>query len=565
MSVRLTPLHFRHSRRSRLLAAALVCAAAAIAAAGCGSGTPAQAGKNSTTINIGAATGPMPDDFNPYGSTAASFTASGFIYEPLLQYDIVKPATTYPWLATSSSWSNGDKTLTFQIRQGVKWSDGKPFTASDVAFTFNLLKKYPGLNLRGITFADVTAPSAAKVVMTFQSSGYSEMYAIASTYIVPEHVWASVKNPLTYSDSKPVGTGPFTTVASFSPQGYTLQRNPHYWQAGVPSFNAVHYTSYDSNQSALLDLNQGKLDWTAIFAPGAGQFQSKNPATNHVWDPAFETVYLLLNNQTYPFNQPAVRKAVSLAINRKQITTGGEFGLAFPATNPTGLVLPNDQQWLAPQYAGLAYQGDAKQAEAVLEAAGFTKGANGLMRDKNGKPLSLTLTGTAAFSDFATDGQIIADQLKQIGITVTLQNVAPPEYNSRCGTGQFQAAICNTTQFDPTPGGSYNALLNSTLTAPVGAYARGDAERWIDPATDALLAAYNNATSDAARRQALYGLEKVMVDQAPAVPIFYEGALSQTSTAKVTGWPSASDPYKAGIFVFGPWASVIVSHLKLTK
>jgi peptide/nickel transport system substrate-binding protein len=88
------------------------------------------------------------NDFNPLvpTSTLVSWTAVGYIYEPLLQYDMLKPGTVYPWLATSATWSNHDKTLTFQLRRGVTWSDGVPFTSKDVVFTFDLLKKYPSLN-----------------------------------------------------------------------------------------------------------------------------------------------------------------------------------------------------------------------------------------------------------------------------------------------------------------------------------------------------------------------------------------------------------------------------------
>src|SRR5580698_1348129 len=85
-------------------------------------------------------------EFNPY-SGAEQFGSFGPIYEELVYMDSLKDGATTPWLATAWAWSNNNKTLTFTIRNGVKWSDGKPFSAKDVLFTFDLLKKYPALDL----------------------------------------------------------------------------------------------------------------------------------------------------------------------------------------------------------------------------------------------------------------------------------------------------------------------------------------------------------------------------------------------------------------------------------
>src|SRR5580692_6028444 len=80
--------------------------------------------------------------FNPFVITGDAYGmgATGLIYEPLLEFDLAAPPKYYPWLATSYAWSNDGKTISFPIRQGVKWSNGSPFTAADVAYTFNLIK-----------------------------------------------------------------------------------------------------------------------------------------------------------------------------------------------------------------------------------------------------------------------------------------------------------------------------------------------------------------------------------------------------------------------------------------
>ena len=106
--------------------------------------------------------------FSPFAPTNATWGmgATGLIYEPLIQFDLAHPPTYYPFLATSFSWSNGGKAITFAIRQGVKWNNGTPLTPADVAFTFNLMKKNAAINLNGLTISSVTT-SGNNVTVNF--------------------------------------------------------------------------------------------------------------------------------------------------------------------------------------------------------------------------------------------------------------------------------------------------------------------------------------------------------------------------------------------------------------
>src|SRR6516164_1508838 len=110
--------------------------------------------------------------FNPFtpGNTATGVTF-GQVYEPLVFVNTLQNAKTTPWLATAWAWSNNNKTLTFTIRNGVKWNDGTPMTAADVAFTFNLMKKFSGLDLTSVwsVLSGVTQSGANQVVMTFKA------------------------------------------------------------------------------------------------------------------------------------------------------------------------------------------------------------------------------------------------------------------------------------------------------------------------------------------------------------------------------------------------------------
>jgi peptide/nickel transport system substrate-binding protein len=213
----------------------------------------------------------------------------GIIYEPLVFINVLNGKYT-PWLATSYSWANGNKTLTFNLRHGVTWTDGKPFTAADVAFTFNLMKKFPGADVNAVwtVLKSVTAQGTDKVVMTFKQQAVPYFYYIADQDgIVSQHIWSKVKNPVTYVDKNPIGTGPFTVSPSSSPQTITYLRNPHYWQTGKPYLDKVLYPAFTSNPPANLQLAEGKADWGGQFIPNidnrpAAQQQAGAPG-NRLW------------------------------------------------------------------------------------------------------------------------------------------------------------------------------------------------------------------------------------------------------------------------------------------
>ena len=192
---------------------------------------------------------PMTDTFNPYSATSTGHveTADALYNEPLFIWNILNPSEApFPVLATGYSWSNGGKTLTLTIRSGVKWNDGKPFSASDVAFTFNMIRTHPGLDTDGTPVpVSATAPNATTAVLNFSAPEYTNLFLIGQTYIVPEHIWSKV-NPATFADPDPVGTGPYM-LDKFTPQGFTLKENPNYWDKSAIHVPEISYPSYSQN------------------------------------------------------------------------------------------------------------------------------------------------------------------------------------------------------------------------------------------------------------------------------------------------------------------------------
>ena len=265
---------------------ALVVGLAATATACGGSKSSKKSGGGSTSVTISNEQGSTWScGFNPFNSDVNSFSV-GPIYEELTFVNGLQSGKTTDWLASHYAWSNGNKTLTFTIRPGVKWSDGKPLTAADVLFTFNLLKKFPGLDLNASwsVLKDVKR-SGDKITLDFKTAAVPYFYYVADqTPIVPQHVWASIKNPVTYKDSHPIGSGPFT-MNSCSPQVTKYTKNPNYWQKGLPKIDTVYYPAFTSNDPANQQLASGKAQWGSQFIPNIKAYYSSKSADNHYWFP----------------------------------------------------------------------------------------------------------------------------------------------------------------------------------------------------------------------------------------------------------------------------------------
>ena len=511
---------------------------------------------------------PMTDTFNPYSATSTGHvvTADSLYNEPLFIWNILNPSEApFPILATGYSWSNGGTTLTLNIRSGVRWNDGKPFSASDVAFTFNMIRTHPGLDTDGTPVpASATAPSATQAVLTFAKPQYTNLFLIGQTYIVPQHIWSSV-NPATFADPSPVGTGPFM-LDKFTPQGFTLKQNPYYWNKKSVHVPEVSYPAYSQNFNIVNPLATGQIDLAGNdIANVQGVYLAKSP-DNHTYSTASpyytanNVVSLVFNVTKAPLNDPAVRQAVSYGINRQQLSAQGETGYELPASSTSGLLLPGANSFLTPSLANnLPAAGDPNKVSSILTADGWSK--SGGKWTKGGKTITFAIADPIPYSDYYLDAQAIAKQLNQQGFNVTVNGIGNPAvWQSDLTNGTFDAAIHWSNQ-GPGPYYVYDSLLDSSLTAPVGKPAANDLGRWNDPSTQSALATYAGSNSTTVQQSAISKLESIMNTQVPVAPLLYGAAWWQYSTRNYTGWPSASNPYM-NPSTNSPYLEETVLHLK---
>ncbi|HTT92118.1 MAG TPA: ABC transporter substrate-binding protein [Acidimicrobiales bacterium] len=497
--------------------------------------------------------------FNPY-NPSWQFGTGGLIYEPLVYMDTLENGKATPWLATSWAWSDGNKVLTFTIRKGVKWSDGTPMTAADVVFTFDLLKKYPGLDLSSIwsVLGSVTQ-QGDNVVLKFKTAAVPYFYYVADqTYILPEHIWASVKNPVTYADADPVGTGPYT-VSKCASENVVYTANPTYWQPGLPKVKTVQWPAILSASTENGMLASGDGQWGAQFIPNVKSFYLSKSPDNHYWYPPTSNVDVFINLTVAPLNQLAVRQALAYAIDRQRVSSIGEYGYE-PASNQAGVVTPTFSAWLD---KGLLskynYSYDPAKAISVLEKAGYKRGSNGIF-EKNGKQLSFSIINIGAYPDWVADVQVIQQELAAVGIKVATDNLTGTAYDADLYPGKYQLAIGEETG-GPTPYYELRSLLDSANTAAIGTDATTNWERYSDPATDKLFNEYSATTNTALQHTIVDQLEQVMLSDVPVVPTTEGVIWYQYETRTFSGWPTPQNPYAEPGPGVVPDDEVVLLHL----
>ncbi|HEY5295766.1 MAG TPA: ABC transporter substrate-binding protein, partial [Gaiellaceae bacterium] len=481
-------------------------------------------------------------NFNPFTATGlpSGQFVKGAIYEGLvISPEGGKPAV--PWLARSWKWSNGNKTLTLNLAKGVKWSDGKALTSYDVVYSLTAGKQNKVMDILGYTRPDTNVAS----VKTKGTYGVTinlktpDSQFIASTLngviVIPRHIWSKVKDPSTWTDPNPVGSGPFTNITRFTTQDYVFSKNLHYWQAGKPLIPCLEYVQAASNDAALALIQSGQVDWSHNFVPNVEQaYEAKDKAHFHAfYATTAYPVSLIFDDTQYPYSLVAFRKALSQAIDRNTVSKLGEYGYAPPA-DAIGLngLFP---QWVTD--AGVKAQAKAlatfnpTAAKKTLTDAGFTYNGSKLI-DPKGNAVSLNIHVISGWSDWVASNQIITKDLQGIGIDSNVK--LEPDWNSWYPNA---SATKNPTLLwqngsQGSPYGFFNANLSNNSYVPSGqdGTTTGNWEHFKSDAATTLLNQWKTTLDSKKQHAIATSLEKLWLQQFPIVPLFIGPRWSTYST-----------------------------------
>ncbi|MGN6445897.1 ABC transporter substrate-binding protein [Amnibacterium sp.] len=548
-------MSFRRTRRLALGAIA-VAAGLTVSLAGCSSPKATSAGASSITLFNGAV-GNLTENWNPLNNTGAALQPTlGVIYEPLFYYNIARAQKPVPELATAFSWNTDGTQLTITTRQGVKWTDGKAFSASDVAYTLNLLQSNPALNTFNTTWkADATDDHT--VVVTFPDTSFTiAPQILGNEPMIPEHIWKDIKDPTQTTNTDPVGTGPYK-VKSFTPQSYVLTRNTSYWGTGAeaPKIDTVRYISLANADAATSALEAGRVDWMGSFLPTLKQIVQQHPNLSYTNTPQATTALFTCSSAalgcTGPQTDPAVRQALYWAMDRTQLNKQAAAGFSLPGSPSLLLPTVNKANIADQSNLYLPQTADVAKAKSALEGAGWKLGSNGYYA-KNGQELDLTVDVVNGWTDYDTICTLLQGQLKAAGIKLNVNEVAQNAWSQAGTSGKFELSVNSVnTSVSTSPYDIYNSYLSSKATAKVGSNATTNQARFSDPTVDAALAKAA-ATNDQTVQKAQYAkIQTVIEKDMPYVPIYVNSSLTQFNNTRATGWPTASNLYAVPL----PWKS----------
>jgi peptide/nickel transport system substrate-binding protein len=502
-------------------------------------------------VVTGAADTPFVRNFNPFGHPL-DFTWGG-IYEPLVVITTAGGGHQYNWLASALTWSGDGRTLTLTVRHGVTWSDGRALTSADVLYTLTAGRQDKdmdqiGLLRPGNEVASIRLVGTDRVAIRLKArdSNFIPSILANNLRVVPKHVFARVHHVAAWLNPNPVGSGPFAVVRHFGVQGYTLGRNPRYWLKGAPHIPCVERVLGSSGDSAILQMVHGDIDLTNTFVPDVQQaYVAHDPAHFHFFYPATSLpIGLFLDDTTFPFSVVALRKAISLALDRSTISRLAEYGYA-PPVDAIGI---NHiwSRWMDPRSAAAAKRlasYDPAAAKQMLLAAGFTYRRDALF-DPRGHRVALKANVIASWTDWVTTWRIIARNLGSIGIAVDV-NLVPTWGDWQPDAFSTRVATLLWSNYAPTPYAYFKQHFDRASFVPSGhdAGLTGNWEHFRSARGTQLLAALRNTFDPAEQRRLTVGLERLWLQTVPFVPLFAAPEWSTYSTKHFVGFPNERDFY----------------------
>jgi peptide/nickel transport system substrate-binding protein len=371
--------------------------------------------------------------------------------------DIVHPVL-------AQSWETPDnQSYTFHLRHGVRWSDGKPFTADDVVFTIAVIQS-PAYNdpVLSATWKAVSVTRVDDYTVRFDLKAPSTPFLInTSLGIIPAHVFGKPDIDTVYAsrfNSEPVGTGPYA-ISGRDRSSITLTPNP--FARRRPLLDHLVFRIYATRSQALDALRRAEVDAFAGLTPAEVRSLQQVAGIRVHTSQTFQNVELLMNQrQSVPFFQDLnVRAAVAFAIDRRAILNGVLDGQALRSDGPLPPSVWVYARKLPPYYL------DRRKAEGLLDEAGWTPSAGGRVRQKAGKPLQVSLVASSTYP-YLQVAQVIASNLDAAGFSVKLQSVSTEQLVADYLTPRnFDLAL---TAWDNGPDPDIFSLWDSTQEGPDG-------------------------------------------------------------------------------------------------
>jgi peptide/nickel transport system substrate-binding protein len=492
---------------------------------------------------------------NPYtGNYAAGMI--GLDLETLLRFDPVK-GTYINWLAKKATWT-GPRQFTIVVRPKVKWSDGKSFTARDVAYNLNLARfnTSPWNNL----YLNLKLPikvAAGKVVLDFKGTPnyvqwQNAMYNIPM--ISPSQSRSMITNAAsltTYSPGNPIGTGPYRMDAKgFDPTTRVVWvKNAHWWAADQglspsPKPKYIIDLVNTSNTNSLSAVLAGVEDLNNNYLPGVNKLVDQGKVSTYYKKAPYmlsaNTAWLEPNTSVKPLSDPVFRRALAESININQIVTQDYQNLVLPAS-PTGL-LPTWSKYVDKEaVAANGFKFNPANAAKLLTNAGYKKDGSGMFVNKDGSKINLEISVPQGWSDWEAARDMIISSAKDVGIRMTAKVKDFNTWQSDRNTGKFDLVVDNHYQLSDNPWTYWNGIYHLPILTTGTGQTNFNFGRYSNPTAWALVQKLDRTplSNKAAIKEINSKLQTTLMKDLPLIPLWYNGQWAQFTSKYWTNWPAA--------------------------
>ncbi len=524
--------------------------------------------RNETLYFNGLQWGPA-TNFNPFGGNPGNFVVSYqplarvLIYETLFVYNQLDNKL-YPLLGTEYTWA--ENVLTVKLNPDAHWSDGEKVTAADVAYTYELTNKY-ALNSSSIwaylesveAVDDTTVTLTGKSGDAFNPKMIEE--SISAQYIVPKHVWTKYEEEagndggalLAIPNMDPIASGPYkvfkcddTMISAIRDDNYWGQAESMYGKLPAPKY--IVHNLFKDNPAGDAALKAGEVDVSQQFISQVWKFWENDnlPISTYLSEAPYYVAgsipSLIMNFSKPGLDDVAVRKAIAMSVDYDTVGQNAMSGYTAPMS--PSLMIPTDtEQALLDQskLKDLQWSYNVEEANKILDAAGWAKGADGI-REKNGVKLSFKVECPGGWTDWNAALEVVAQGGKAIGIDIQTYFPEMSVWINDRDTGSFDMIM------HIYPGvGVASPWARARQTMLSGVPAVGEAAyfnygRYSNPRADELIALLALETDSAKLKEYWTELNQIYLTDIPTIGLMYRPALFYTVNESVwTGFPHQGD------------------------
>lgn len=443
-------------------------------------------------------------------------------------------------LADSWSKSYDGKTWTFYLHRGVTWSDGEPFTADDVKFTFEYMQEHPfaWISLENIEEVEILDPYTVVIHLTEPDADFLE-YTVGHVPIIPEHIWEGVSDPITFTgDEAVIGTGPLKLLEYNQAEGsylYEANRECFMGEPIIDKFISMRVSN------AAAELTTGGIDEASFWGVSAEAASWLSPPDFKTqWGPSYWVLNLIFNSQEYPTNNEDFRKAIAYGIDRDEIIEQVLHEYGIPAN--TGIIHP-DSEWYKSNLP--SYEDNPTMANKTLDSLGFfdTDG-DGIREYPEGGDLEFELITISGYTGYTEEAGRIQSQLKKVGIKITVKAMDWGTVDAILKEGNFYLAI-----------NGYGGIVKPPIQPD------WPATTYDNPTYQSLYEEQKKILDYEQRKSRIYQLQEIIAEDLPVYSLYHPKMCCVYNPEKLDTWFFTKEGVGQGIpiemnkliFLFDAW------------